>query len=236
MNIGILQCDHIRQALASQHGQYPEMFHALLKKADSSITLTTYNAQQICLPNHIDECDAYLITGSRHGVNDNLPWIAPLEHLIRQLHASNKKLIGICFGHQLIAKALGGVVIQSPKGWGLGISNNHITQIKPWMNPQQDQFKLPVSHQDQVTLLPDNAEILASNDFCPFYMVQIKNALTIQGHPEFSITYLQSVIKEDRKAILDPTQYEKALQSLNDKTDTLLIAQWMMNFITSSTR
>jgi len=231
MNIGILQCDKVREALAGQHGQYPDMFIKLLKQVDPSLTFTIYDVEQTDLPDNIDACDAYLITGSQHGVNDNLSWIAPLEDFVRHLHASQKKLIGICFGHQLVAKALGGSVIKSPKGWGVGISEHHVIQHKPWMNPKLNKLKLVISHQDQVIELPKGAEVLASNEFCPFYMIQIGNNLTVQGHPEFSKAYAQVILEEDRKGILDPIRYEAGLASLQLEKDDAIVAQWIVNFL-----
>lgn len=231
MNIGILQCDRVKKIFAPDHGQYPNMFVAMLKPLDPSLTFTTYDVELLNLPAELDTCDAYLITGSRHGVNDDLSWLAPFEDFIRRLHAQQKKIIGICFGHQLIAKALGGKVIKSPKGWGIGMSINTVIQQKPWMNPARDQFNLLISHQDQVVELPPQAEILASNEFCPFYMVQIgNNILTMQGHPEFSKEYSRSLI-EWRKEILDIDRYEKGLESLQLNKDNLLIAQWIIQFL-----
>ena len=91
MNIGILQCDRVLEKFSIQHGQYPDMFMTLLKQVDPALTFTVYDLEQAHLPPHVDACDAYLITGSRHGVNDPLPWIAQLEDFIRQLHAKQKK-------------------------------------------------------------------------------------------------------------------------------------------------
>ena len=235
MNIGILQCDKVREKLAINHGQYPEMFSALLKQADPNLSFTIYDVEQTDLPLHVDACDAYLITGSQHGVNDELNWIAPLENFVRQLHVTKKKLIGICFGHQLIAKALGGKVIKSPKGWGVGISQNKITKHKSWMQPKLDTFNLLISHQDQVVELPEGAEILASNHFCPFYMLQIGNNLTVQGHPEFSKEYARVVLEEDRKAILDAPRYEAGLKSLDLEKDDVIVAQWITQFLQQKT-
>ncbi len=231
MNIGILQCGKIREKFAIQHGQYPTMFNTLLKQADPTLTYTIYDAENIDLPANADACDAYLITGSQHGVYENHPWIPPLEEFIRHLHTTQKKVVGICFGHQLIAQALGGKVIKSPKGWGVGMSKNKISQSKPWMNPPREEFNLIVSHQDQVVELPKNAEVLAGTDFCPFYMVQIGNFLTIQGHPEFSKAYSKVVLEEDRKEILDPIRYEEALQSLKLERHDAVVAQWIVNFL-----
>jgi GMP synthase-like glutamine amidotransferase len=99
------------------------------------------------------------------------------------------------------------------------------------MTPTQNQFNLLMSHQDQVIELPNQAEILASNDLCPFYMIQKDNNLTIQGHPEFNKTFAQTVLEEDRKAILDPVLYKKALESLSIQQDDQLVAQWIINFL-----
>ena len=230
MNIGILQCGHVRDELVPQHGRYPEMFSALLTQADPTLTFTLYDAKHDNLPSDVNACDAYLITGSRHSVNEELPWISRLEDFIRDLHAAQKKIIGICFGHQLIAKALGGKVIKSPGGWGVGMSKNKITQQKSWMNPPLDKFNLLVSHQDQVVELPPGAEVLASNEACPFYMIQIGNNLTVQGHPEFSKDYSRALI-EYRKDSLDTARYEQGLQSLQLEKDDAFVSQWIVNFL-----
>ncbi len=231
MNIGILQCDRVKKIFAPEHGQYPNMFAAMLHPVDPTLTFTIYDVEQLEIPTEIDACDAYLITGSRHGVNDDLPWLTPLEHFIRNLHAGQKKVIGICFGHQVIAKALGGKVIKSPKGWGIGMSINKVTQQKSWMKPPRCQFNLLISHQDQVVELPPGAEIVASNEFCPFFMVQIgNNLLTVQGHPEFSKEYSRALI-EKRKDILDSPRYEKGLQSLQLEKDNIIVAQWIIQFL-----
>jgi GMP synthase-like glutamine amidotransferase len=231
MKIGILQCDQVHEKFIAEHGPYPDMFAALLHQADPSLTFVVYDVEHDEFPQEINAADAYLITGSRHSVNDDFPWIANLEEFVRQLHSAKKKVVGICFGHQLIAKALGGKVIKSPKGWGIGMSTNQITQQKYWMNPPQDNFHLLVSHQEQVVELPSDAEVLASSDFCPFYLLQIKeNLITVQGHPEFSKGYSQALI-EDRKAILGKERLEQGLMSLTIELDSSLFARWIVNFL-----
>jgi len=230
LKIGILQCNTSRAPFAKKFGQYPEMVKHLLQKINPTLTFETFQAEQHQLPAHIHACDAYLITGSKHSVNDHWPWIAELEDFILKLHQAHIKLIGICFGHQLIAKTLGGKVSKSPQGWGIGMSTNRVLQHKLWMNPSCDHFNLLISHQDQVVELPQGTEILASNEFCPFYMLQIGNNLTIQGHPEFTKDYAKALI-ESRKDLLDKSCYEKGLQSLALNKDEMLIAQWIIHFL-----
>lgn len=230
MKIGILQCNTSRAPFAQKYGQYPDMVKHLLQKVNPTLTFETFDVEHHHFPTHIHACDAYLITGSKHSVNDPWPWIAALEALILKLHQANIKLIGICFGHQLIAKTLGGKVIKSPQGWGVGMSINRVLQQKPWMNPPRDQFNLLISHQDQVVELPEGTDVLASNEFCPYYMLQIGNNLTVQGHPEFTKEYAKALI-ESREDILDNTCYEKGLQSLALEKDEMIIAEWIIHFL-----
>ncbi|CAM3021070.1 glutamine amidotransferase, class I [Legionella steigerwaltii] len=231
MNIGILQCDQVEPDLIMTYGTYSEMYIKLLRQAEPNLTFTVYDVRLDELPNHIDASDAYVITGSRHGVNDGFLWITALEEFVRRLHEARKKVIGICFGHQLIAKALGGKVIKSPKGWGVGMSINKITQHKSWMSPSLSQLNLIVSHQDQVVVLPSEVEVLATSDFCPFYMLQFRhNLFTVQGHPEFSKSYSQALM-EIRKNRLGKELTDSGLKSLQLPCDDAIFAQWIVNFL-----
>ncbi len=178
--------------------------------------------------NHPRRFNAYLISGSRHGVNDNLPWIASLEAVIRELWRAKQKIIGICFGHQLVAKALGGKVITSPKGWGIGRSVNQVLQRKQWMQPSKSLLNLLISHQDQVVELPEQAQVLAQNSHCSYYMLQIENTiLTIQGHPEYSKDYLQALIKKRREKYTSEV-YTEAIRSLEKEVDNALTAKCLL--------
>lgn len=231
MKIGLLQCDKVSSVFESEHGQYPEMFARLLRQADPCLEWTVFDAEQGELPQDIHAVDAYLITGSRHGVNDGFGWITQLEEFIRVLHMEKKKVIGICFGHQLIAKALGGTVIKSPKGWGVGVSVNRLFSKQSWMSPEKNELNVLVSHQDQVIKVPKEAQILAGSEFCPYYMMQIgTHFLTVQGHPEFSKAYsrILMVSREDR---INKKEFERGMVSLALGVDETLMAQWIINFL-----
>ena len=230
MNLGILLCDKVSEVFVADHGQYPEMFANLLRPADSTLEFTVFDAEHGELPTDIHAVDAYLISGSRHGVNDDYPWIRKLEEFVCTLHASQKKLIGICFGHQLIAKALGGKVIKSPKGWGVGMSQNQIYQLKEWMRPSLNCFNLLVSHQDQVIELPTGAEILAGSDFCPNYMMQVGSFFSVQGHPEFTKSYSRDLMVS-REDSVNEIEFAKGMKSLELHEDDTIIAQWIVNFL-----
>lgn len=230
MKLGILQCDKVREEFSS-HGQYPERFSAILQPIYPTIKFTVFDVEHGEFPKDIHAADAYLITGSRHSVNDDFPWITELEEFVRTLYQAHKKIIGICFGHQLIAKALGGKVVKWPHGWAVGMSQNKINQYKEWMKPSQNKFNLLVSHQDQVLELPKDAEILASSEFCPYYMTQIgSHVLTVQGHPEFTKEYSRALMSL-RKTALGDELFQKGVASLELPEDDALIAQWIVNFL-----
>lgn len=231
MNIGILQCDDVTEALREKHGNYPEMFARLFKSIEIDLEFNVYRVIDGEFPKSIDDCDAYITTGSRYGVNDTDEWIHDLQQFICQLHHFRKKLIGICFGHQMMVKALGGVVEKSDKGWGVGIHISRITHIQNWMEQGRNEISLVVSHQDQVKLLPPEAIVLAGSEFCPYYMIQInQHFIGIQGHPEFSKTYSKDLMHVRRDRI-PHEQIESGIASLSLPLDDKLVTRWLINFI-----
>ncbi|BAJ02448.1 GMP synthase [Shewanella violacea] len=231
MIIGILQCDDVTEELQQSYGNYPQMFTQLFAALEKDLKFNVYCVTEGQYPLSIHECDAYILTGSRFGVNDVHEWISKLEGFVLELYQANKKLIGICFGHQMIVKALGGVVETSSKGWGLGVSTTQVKVVQQWMHQGQNEISLVVSHQDQVKLLPQGSKILASSDFCPFYMIQINgHFLGIQGHPEFSKDYSYDFMQAKRASI--PRKCIQAgIASLASNIDDRLVARWLINFI-----
>lgn len=237
MKIGILQCDDVRQDLQPAHGNYPAMFEQLLHHVDSKLELVFYRALDGELPSDADECDVYMTTGSRFSVNDDLPWIPPLLDFIRSLYTRHKKLVGICFGHQLIAKALGGDVIQAPQGWGVGVATHSLLALPRGVNGAAtvpESLSLVVSHQDQVVTLPQNSVVLAGSDFCPYAMMQVgDHFLGIQGHPEFSKPYSRDLMLA-RKDILPAEVLDDGLTSLEKPADSERVTRWMLEFLQAS--
>lgn len=231
MKIGILQTDSVREEFQPAFGDYPDMFMRLLNQATNTpLTFEIYDIVAEQFPKEIDDCDAYLITGSRFSVYEDLAWIHRLRNFVVALDAVQKKLVGICFGHQLIALALGGKAELAQVGWGVGAYTSEVTKMASFMEPTLSKFTALVSHQDQVTSLPEGAECLASSDFCPFAMIQIGNhILTFQGHPEFPVDYSRGLM-EVRKDVLGESIFIEGIQSLIKKTDERILARWILNF------
>lgn len=231
MIIGILQCDDVKADLQVDHGNYQQMFSVLLRDLLPESQLPVYRVLDGEFPDNANECDAYLITGSKHGVNDGMTWIDDLCEFVRELWTLRTPLIGVCFGHQLMARALGGTVRKAEQGWGLGLSFNQLHERREWMAPYKDHLDLLVSHQDQVTILPPQAQVLASSEFCPYYLVQYaEHFVSVQGHPEFTKGYSRDLLKM-REEILPPARVRAALTSLHGKTDGDLMMQWLVQFL-----
>lgn len=231
MKIGILEAERLKPEIADVYGSYGEMTQDLLFTVDDTVNFETWQVSDDIFPDDLESCDAWLITGSKASVYDDAPWIRQLEVLIKQLATQQIKLIGICFGHQLIAQALGGKVEKSNKGWGVGVMASDILIHKAWMQPAQEKFSLLVSHQDQVTELPVGAERIAGNGFCENSCYQISDhILTFQGHPEFSVEYANQSM-QNRRALIGEPRYQQAQASLKDTIDHKTIAGWILSFI-----
>ena len=238
MKIGILDCDRIDKSMRGSFKNYAQAMEKMLSPIDEKLTFLRYQVTRNDFPENIDECRAYIVTGSQHSVYDDLPWLPLLENFIREV-ANNPKirLVGICFGHQIIAQALGGKVEKSKAGWGLGIKhyavkNATTIEAPTWMQPFIKQFSLPASHQDQVFELPPKATLLAGAEYCPHAAYLVENSIMgIQGHPEFTREYLEDLI-HSRLDRIDPKTVEIAKQSLSGTTNSDVVAQWIYQFLT----
>lgn len=236
MIIGILEADPALAPLRDEFGNYIAMFTNLLQEAAGArhLEFRVYDVMDEQYPESLDECDGYIVTGSRASVYDDESWIHKLEQFVLQLHSARKRTVGICFGHQLVAQALGGKTSAAAVGWGVGVHTSRVLEVTDYMSPAKPEIALLVSHKDQVTQLPEGAKLLATNDFCPNAMFEIEDhILTFQGHPEFVKGYSKGLMKL-RKEILGPDKYTDGMASLEQDTDEATVARWILNFIDNS--
>ena len=234
VKLGILKTDAVRPDWASDFGEYPDMFIVLLAELEPDWEFKVYDVELGGYPNDIDEVDAYLITGSKSSVYDDKPWITQLLQFIRDLHARKKKLVGICFGHQAVAQALGGRVEKSAKGWGMGLHTHHFNKTPKWHDQGELDFSILVSHQDQVVEAPPGADVLASSDFCENAVSAIgEHILTFQGHPEFVPDYSKEIM-QFRRELIGEQVYQQARASLATPPQRKRMAQWLVNFLANS--
>lgn len=228
--VGILEADEVDVSLRERYGDYPAMFRELL--ADSSrLDFRVYRASRGELPATLEENDAYLITGSRYSVYDDEPWIRALGELVVRLDAERRPIVGVCFGHQLIAHVLGGRTGPAPAGWCVGVQRTEILLPMPWMDPFRESVSLPASHRDQVAVLPDRARVFATSDRCPVagYVID-DHVLAIQGHPEFGKPYSRALL-ERRREVVGEERYREAVGSYEVETDQPLVGRWIGRFL-----
>ena len=224
MTIGILQCGDVPEALRAQHAPYGAMVAGLLGPSRHCII---HDVTAGDWPQSAAACEAFILTGSPAGVYDDLPWIAPLIAFLRQARG-RARLVGICFGHQVMAEAFGGAVIKSPKGWGIGLQCYAVQERLGWMDDVPS-ISIPASHQDQVVTCPADARVTLANDFTPFAGLDYGDAISFQGHPEFDAGFGTALIEQRRErygAMADP-----AIASYAQPDDCTRVAGWIGRFL-----
>ena len=229
--LGLLACDEIWEPLCTRHGDYPDMYSALLAEAGARFELKRYAVAEGEFPTTATECDAWLISGSRASVYESLFWMAPALQLVRDIHAAGVPQVGVCFGHQLIAEALGGKVGRATVGWGHGAIEINVTATPDASPPPTSPLRLFMCHQDQVLALPPGAVRLASAAHCPNAMFVLgADALGIQAHPEFSEAFMREMSLEEGST-LPLAVREHALKTLHLPIDRQPIGRWMAQFL-----
>jgi GMP synthase-like glutamine amidotransferase len=233
LRIGLLMVGHIDPK--SQHiaGDYPELFGSIL--APHGIELIRYDLDQGHFPDCVHECDGWICSPSRMSTYDDVAWLRDAEELLRRFIAAETPYVGICFGHQLLAQALGGKVEPSRYGWGVGVRDYEVMASKPWMTPAQANLALIGSHQDQVTVMPAGAELLFRSDYCPYGGFAVgERAWTIQVHPEFTPEVTDHLLA-GRIELIGAERVAAARASLSRPLDRHVFAQWMATSFAMST-
>ena len=231
MRIGIMQADRVDPENRPRFDDYPTMFaDSLGRAAGDRADFEFFDVRRGCYPARIEDCDGYLITGSRASAYDDEPWIAGLAGFVREAHGIGARTVGICFGHQLIAQALGGSVRRSPGGWGVGVHAWTVVHQERWMDPALPEFRLLASHRDQVHTLPPGARLLAGSPFCPRAAFVVNDTmLGLQGHPEFTKDYAGFLMEKRRNQL--GAAFEPGMRSLDQDTDADAIATWIVSFL-----
>ena len=225
--VGLLDVQRKYSAIGTSVEHFSELFSLAGRNY-------SYHVYDVCggeIPHSTGACDAFLITGSPAGIYEDRPWIEPLVRFTQACHAEQKKLAGICFGHQLIAQALGGKAERSPKGWGLGLRDFSIVRKAAWINPPAEALRLTFAHRDQVTELPPGAELFAANHFCPNIGFTMNNhIISIQAHPEFSKERMPVLLQLVSDRATESECSNAAETMANDALGRREVATWIANF------
>ena len=221
MRIGILETGYTPDVLQPRWGRYPEFFARMLD--GRGFDFRGWAVVDMEFPDSVQDAEGWLITGSRHGAYDNLPFIPVLERFVRDAVAARVPVVGICFGHQIIAQALGGRVEKFPGGWQVG--------------PQEYDFvgqtlTLNAWHQDQVIAPPEGAEVIATHPSCRYAGLRYGDAaLSVQAHPEFDNDFFGSLIEARGRGLVPEPVLQAAVSRLDRPLDTARIADTIEAFL-----
>lgn len=222
-------CGHVHPDALDIAGDYPELLGPLFDR--HGIELVRYDADVGHLPDDVDECDGWITSPARASANDDESWIRDTGSFIRELVDRERAFAGICFGHQLLATALGGRVERSPDGWGVGVKEYDVVAPRWWMDPPRPTFSLVASHEDQVTELPPGAELVARAPYCPNAAFGVgERAIAIQAHPEFPVE-LSSRLMSLRQDLIGRDVVVAARGTLRRPIDRELVVGWIVRFL-----
>jgi len=232
MKIGVLQTGSVPPEMVDEHGPYVVMFERMLQRADSSFTASLWNINEKHeIPDSPQDADGWIITGSKHGVYEDHPWIEPLKAFLRQAHEARAPMVGVCFGHQILAEALGGKVVKSDRGWGCGVHEYSVLGQPEWMDEAKETITIHAMHQDQVVELPPGATVLAESPFCPYAALAYgETAMSVQPHPEFTADFQRDIINLRHGTAIPEATADEALAGLGGKTDSDMFGRWITNF------
>ncbi|TMV85558.1 type 1 glutamine amidotransferase [Thioclava sp. BHET1] len=220
MLIGILQTGEAPESLRGSVGDYPDMFETLL--AGRGFDFRTWQVVHMEFPDSVHAADGWLLTGSRHGAYEDHPFIKPLEGFIRDAYAAEVPMVGICFGHQIIAQALGGKVVKFPGGWNIGAQQYDFEGTPITLNAW---------HQDQVVELPPDARVVGSAPTCEnAALVYGKRAYTVQAHPEFRDAAVQGLLDSRARGTVPDPLIDQAQARLGTPLSAPTIADRIADF------
>jgi len=230
--ICILDNDNLDPAVVESYVSYAAMMETMFAAAGVRWQFERFNTTRFEYPDTFDVYDAVLLTGSRADSYSDEPWVRTLRDRVGELLGQRKKLLGICFGHQLISLCLGAEVGPAPQGWGIG------RMTYDWCGPapltpthRAPTVALLASHQDQVVTLPTGATLLARSEFCPIAAYQVADhVLCVQAHPEFTDDYSAYLLEKNR-ALVGEERHAQARADLGRPHDGLDVARFMRVFV-----
>ena len=226
MRIGILQAGHVPDELIQETGDYCHLYEKFL--SGYGFAFDCYSVVNMQFPADARDSDGWLITGSRHGAYEDLPFIAPLETFIREVFSAKIPLIGICFGHQIIAQALGGTVEKFSGGWSVGATEYQL---------DGEQVMLNAWHQDQVTSLPEQARVVGTSAFCKYAFLRYADSIfSVQAHPEFDSSFVQGLIETRGQGVVPDVLLQQASEKMSEENSNQYLSERAARFFISRSK
>ncbi len=230
LQIGILETGQNRPELVEEFGTFAGWFEDLFAGSSLDLSFATFVVCKDEFPSHPEACHAYIITGSAASSNDSDAWIRRLEEFIR-ISSKSVPIIGVCFGHQVVHKALGGRVERAKQGWGVGVHDYEVINAPTWMAGPPSQFSFCASHNDQVVEAAPESNIIARSEFCPIAATTVgSNVLTVQSHPEMRKAFSRELYGI-RRELLGDQLADDAIASLGKPTNEQVFVNMVEQFL-----
>ncbi|MDP1732379.1 MAG: type 1 glutamine amidotransferase [Devosia sp.] len=235
MKLTIIQAGEVPVPLRPQFGAYPPMFGRMFEAAGETFeydTVAVFDGAPFPDPARLD---GIIVTGSAAGVYDDHPWLDPLRDFIRAAYAGQTPMLGVCFGHQIMADALGGEVRKSEKGWGLGRHLYDVRSRPAFLGQATSALAIACSHQDQVIAPPAEADVFLGSDFTPNAGLVYRNgaAISLQPHPEFDDAYTVALAELRRGRVPDEI-VDAAVASISRPSHSRDMAGYLGAFLRGS--
>lgn len=241
MRIGIIQTGVLSEAVATEHGQYPALYEAMLQSGGAKVACFTVDLTGGADLPAPESADGWLVTGSRHGTYDDLPWMGPLRAFLRAALDAGMPVIGICFGHQILADALGGASGKHPGGWELGPRSYRMEAQPGWAAGLGPAITAHAVHQDQVRAIPEGATVLASAPGCAYAALAYGDpeaplAVSFQSHPEFSDGLVEALIETRLTRVVPSAEIDAARAAMGQPLSNTAMAEALARFLEIATK
>ena len=242
MRIAVLKAERASRATQARRGDFDVLFQRLLQAPNQQ--WETFAINEGMFPQSAQAFDAYIISGSPAAIYDDTPWVRQLEGFVHDIHQQRSILLGVCFGAQMVAQALGGKVGVNAKGWELGVKQLQLTPAAhayPALQQAPQPLLLLQTHRDIITQLPPKAQLLGNSTNTPCEMFCLgENILCLQGHPEMDNEQVSELVeKRWQRGFFEEADAKPALKSMTTLTPSrsfwsVLLTQFMQQGCLSS--
>ncbi len=228
VHIAVLMTNTDESEFAQSFPKDGEKFTLMIHSVRPDWKVSIFSVKDGQFPTDDSQFDGWLITGSPASVHDGSVWIDRLKDLIRRLDAARQPVFGACFGHQVIAEALGGAVGDNPGGWVFGLTETTM---------EGTPIRLYASHVQQVTRLPARASITGGNGECPIGSFAVgSHILTTQYHPEMSHDFIKALVEEYADDLPEPVTANARTALAANQADSVRIAERIVRFFEDAAR
>ncbi|GAQ87834.1 Predicted glutamine synthetase [Klebsormidium nitens] len=228
---------HASPYTEEKYGGYGQLLETLLREPGEEWERFVVLEGKFPTAEQLAKFDGFVLTGSRHDAHAGEPWILQLIDVLKEAFAKKQRILGVCFGHQVLCRALGGTTGRSTAGWEMGLREVKVDEklrAKPYGAGLPATVRVYESHQDQASAIPPGGELLGASERTPIEIFAVGDvALGFQGHPEFNLDVLTDLIEDRRaKGVLTDEEADAALESAYETTaDTKAIQEFCIAFL-----